>query len=134
MPWGPTIDGSSHGLLRRPIVSIRRGAWNKVPLIIGTNNDEGTIFVPIIFLVVPGTHFPLQEADFTPVLMHFFDQNASLVAAVERVYPNDGTLKPDARAGAILRDCFFACPSRRVARALSDQVTTWHFTFALNRI
>ncbi len=36
MPWGPTIDGSSHGLLRRPIVSIRRGAWNKVPLIIGT--------------------------------------------------------------------------------------------------
>jgi hypothetical protein len=74
MPWGPTIDGSSHGLLRRPIVSIRRGAWNKVPLIIGTNNNEGSIFVPLIFLIVPGLHFPLQDADFAPMLMHFFDQ------------------------------------------------------------
>jgi hypothetical protein len=56
-------------------------------------------------------------------LIFSIDQNATLVADVMRVYPDDGTQKPDARAGAILRDCFFACPSRRVARALSDQVT-----------
>ena len=37
--------------------------WNNVPVIFGTNKNEGTIFVPTLPLVVPGTSFPPSTAD-----------------------------------------------------------------------
>lgn len=36
--------------------------WADVPVIFGTNLDEGTIFVPALTLVVPGTPFPPDAA------------------------------------------------------------------------
>lgn len=176
MPWGATIDGSPFGLLRRPLVSIEARAWNKVPLLIGTNQDEGTMFVPLLPLMAPGLHFPLQvrarpahvyhhrlascfslidmlylsfslvrcahrcaapiqEADFNPMLQHLFGQNASLLAAIAKQYASDGTATPAQRAAAVLRDWMFACPARRVVRALSAQnapAYLYHFSYLPN--
>ncbi len=131
MPWGATIDGSPFGLLRRPLVSIEARAWNKVPLIIGSNRDEGTMFVPLLPIMGPGLHFPFRDTDFIPMLQHLFGQNASLLAAISKQYPSDGAA-PGQRAAAVLRDWMFACPSRRVVRALSAQnapAYLYHFSY-----
>jgi len=51
MSWGCTIDGVS--LPDVPLNIIASGNYNNVPAIMGTNNDEGTIFVPTMPLIIP---------------------------------------------------------------------------------
>jgi hypothetical protein len=63
MPWGPTIDGSNVGLLDLPLNLLKKGKFNKVPVIFGTNKNEGTIFVPLTLLIVPGSQFPPNETN-----------------------------------------------------------------------
>ena len=63
MPWGPAIDGHPSGLLDLPLTLMQQGKFNDVPTIFGTNNNEGTIFVPAIVVLVPGTNFPPDNAD-----------------------------------------------------------------------
>ncbi len=63
MPWGPAIDGAKVGLLDTPLNLLTKGQFNNVPTIFGTNKNEGSIFVPAIIAMVPGTHFPPQDAD-----------------------------------------------------------------------
>jgi hypothetical protein len=41
MPWGPTIDKTKKGLMNAPYYSIQSGNYNKVPVILGTNENEG---------------------------------------------------------------------------------------------
>jgi hypothetical protein len=48
-----------------PLTLLQQGKFNNVPSIFGTNNNEGSIFVPAIVLMLPGTHFPPQDADIT---------------------------------------------------------------------
>ena len=52
MPWGPAIDGASVGLPDVPLNMIAKGTWNKVPVVFGTNKNEGTIFAPLLPLIV----------------------------------------------------------------------------------
>ena len=45
MPFGPVIDGTAEGLLDTPSALIEGGNFAAdVPLLIGTNGNEGTIF------------------------------------------------------------------------------------------
>ena len=45
MPFGPVIDGTAEGLLDTPLALIEGGNFAAdVPLLIGTNGNEGTIF------------------------------------------------------------------------------------------
>jgi carboxylesterase type B len=69
MPWGPAIDGSKYGLLDTPLNLLKAGQFNKVPTIFGTNANEGSIFVPALILMIPGTNFPPQDADITKGLL-----------------------------------------------------------------
>jgi carboxylesterase type B len=46
--WAPVIDGVS--LLAHPKVLVKRGEVNRVPVLMGTNRDEGTLFTPKGFL------------------------------------------------------------------------------------
>mmetsp|Transcript_13529 Transcript_13529/g.43881 ORF Transcript_13529/g.43881 Transcript_13529/m.43881 type:complete len:160 (+) Transcript_13529:296-775(+) len=41
MPFGPAIDGASTGLPDVPLRLVERGAFHKVPLIVGANKDGG---------------------------------------------------------------------------------------------
>ncbi len=63
MPWGPTIDGSNVGLLDLPLNLLKKGKFNKVPVIFGTNKNEGSLFVFLLSMVVPGSQFPPSEAN-----------------------------------------------------------------------
>lgn len=47
---------------RSQVYSAQDNTWADVPVIFGTNLNEGTIFVPALVLVVPGTPFPPTPA------------------------------------------------------------------------
>jgi len=54
----------------RPINLVNAGIFNRVPTILGTNENEGTIFVPLAVLVVP-VHLPINDTGFELILNHF---------------------------------------------------------------
>eukprot|EP01127_Copromyxa_protea_P002917 TRINITY_DN12836_c0_g1_i1.p1 TRINITY_DN12836_c0_g1~~TRINITY_DN12836_c0_g1_i1.p1 ORF type:complete len:551 (-),score=77.87 TRINITY_DN12836_c0_g1_i1:96-1748(-) len=129
MPWGPAIDKSPYGLLDTPWNLIRAGNFNRVPVILGTNANEGNIFIPAFPEVVSGVSFPFTSSTVQLILEHFF--NDTVAANVTQMYSNSAD-DWESVAALVVRDFFFACPARRVAEALSTRVPTYlyHFTFA----
>jgi len=132
MSWGPAIDNSKMGLSDLPLTLIKAGNWAKVPTIMGTNKDEGTIFVLMFPLVVPDYRIPLNEAQFNRTIQYFFDSRAPTVLAnMEKYYPKASFKLLEGRAAALLRDYFFACPSRRLVRAAgaASPSRLYHFVY-----
>jgi len=129
MPWGATIDGTDTGLYMTPLQHIESGIWNNVPVMMGTNKDEGDIFVPAMVLLIKGIHFPLQQQDVQPMLLHFF-ANQTIVDSIVQMYPVYQYKDYEDMASAILRDFFFACSARRALKAVVRQNSTaylYHF-------
>lgn len=118
MPWGPVVDGSA--LVDTPIALMTKGEFNNVPLIIGTNLDEGTIFIPSITKIVPGVHFPMSDAEFAQVMLFFFE-TADNVNKITPLYPKSNYGNQAGRLAHIIRDYIFVCGSRRAARAITKQ-------------
>ena len=71
MPWGPAIDGVV--LPDVPLRAIIAGAFNKVPVLLGTNRNEGSIFIPVFPLIVPDTEFPPRLADIPKIVEHAYN-------------------------------------------------------------
>jgi len=118
IPWAPTIDSSL--LLDTPLSSILSGDWAHVPLIVGTNKDEGSIFLPQLYSILPGQlHDPLVASDLPLILQHVFGNDTALVRSVLTQYPLAAYPTVNALVEVLLRDWFFACPSRRLAAAVS---------------
>ncbi|KAK3275281.1 hypothetical protein CYMTET_16580 [Cymbomonas tetramitiformis] len=129
----PTIDGSPIGMLEAPLETFKRGEGNKVPVIMGSNRDEGTIFVPLLPFVVErhSIHFPLNDQGvqyFVERIMHY---NTTTSARVLAQYPSDHFKTEDSRAAAILRDYVILCPTRRALRAMvgSGMRDVWEYRF-----
>jgi len=104
MPWGPCIDGTQQGLLDLPWHLIQKGQFHKVPTILGTNANEGNIFIPGIPLMVSGAWLPLDEYRTKLTLLHFF--NESTATTVLNMYYDSG-ITWESVASYILRDFFF---------------------------
>jgi len=129
MSWAATIDGVS--LPAMPLAQIEAGRFNKVPTIAGTNHDEGTMFVPMMFLIVPGVHFPVQASDLPVAMDHFFG-NATVTRLIEQEYPLANYSSPEECFNDILRDYMFVCAARRALRAMDRHGTDtwlyhWHY-------
>jgi carboxylesterase type B len=133
MPWGAAIDKSMDGLMDLPYRIYQQGKHNKVNVIIGTNKDEGSIFIPAFPLLFSNVTLPISDQNFNFVLLHFFSHNQTAVDLILQQYPTYQFTDNDSRAAAILRDHFFACSTRRVARALisggTKNVWVYHFTY-----
>jgi len=127
MPWAVAIDGTATGLMDVPVKLMRAGKFNRVPVILGTTNNEGDMFIPAVTLIV-GVPLPLIEFTFDLVVQHFW-QNTSLSSMLVTFYDHEITYEDILSAS--LRDWFFACPSRMTAAALSQYVPTYlyHWTF-----
>jgi len=137
MPWGPVIDGSSHGLLDLPLNIMQAGKSNLVPHIAGVNHNEGSIFVPAARIIVPGiTHEPLTEEDLELLLGHFFCNNDTTVQTILNEYPQANYKGVDEQASMILRDFFFACPTKRALKAVASLNASYpwmyQFTYELH--
>jgi para-nitrobenzyl esterase len=125
--WVPVVDGAAAGVPELPLLALQRS--RRVPVIIGTVRDEGTMFAKLAPALMGDAPLPLTDAQLAALLARVY--NATSVATMLQRYP-DGSAA--ARLSAILRDALFVCPARRAAAALATaggDAYLYHFTFPL---
>jgi para-nitrobenzyl esterase len=114
LSFGPSVDGAL--LPQAPIDALRDGRHNHVPLVIGTNRDEVSLFAAI-----PG-EIPLTCGDYKARLEKNFGAFAEQVlkrypcSVLNPVSGHDAYVK-------VISGAFFTCPSRRAARAAASSQT-----------
>lgn len=118
---------------------LRAAKFNKVPLLLGANQDGGSIFEPFIGITAPNVSWPVKKGDdgLRQVLSWFMpaaemDQAVSIWSEEEfqsSAHPGD------ARLSRILRDLIFQCSNRRVAQAWASHspgTKAFLYTFSFN--
>ena len=118
--WGPTIDGKV--LPDQPMNQIKAGKGNMVPLIIGSNGDEGTLFLMLAGMMA------LTTAQYEAAVKVLFLTKS---AEVLKEYPASGYSSAALAFADLLGDLAFVCPTRRSARALTaagKPAYVYHFT------
>jgi para-nitrobenzyl esterase len=139
MPFVPTIDALATGIPKLPLQSIKDGesmAKFGVPLMVGSNQDEGTMFVPGFPVIVPGYHFPLTTTSDVELAVHHI-LDPVLTSEVVDGHMDELLSYYDQRTAneqmeMILRDYMFLCPGRRTARAVTNSgadAFMYHFEY-----
>jgi para-nitrobenzyl esterase len=111
--WGPVVDG--HDLPDQPRALFESGAIARVPLMIGTNRDEGWVFVDRSF------SDGLTADQYDDLLETEFGADAALVQSAYGVPGGATTEAAMARKeilASIVGDAEFVCESRRTARSV----------------
>ena len=120
--WVPTVDRRFDGVPEMPLSALRRS--RRVPCIVGTVRDEGTMFAAVASSMFGKAPTPITEVELAELLGRVY--NTSTVDAVLLYY---STGSPTERLALILRDALFACPARRTAAALATTGRAWQYIF-----
>jgi len=105
LSWGPVTGGFT--LPVDPIKAFGTGRYLHVPLLQGSNHDEGRFFVGIEFDLLAG--HPLAAAQYPKVVTaQFGAKNAKKVLAH---YPLSAFKSPDLAYAQVLTDSEFSCPA-----------------------
>jgi para-nitrobenzyl esterase len=105
--------------------------FNKVPVIQGTNLDEGRLFVPLFNGVLTGNDY----ASAVTGLFAAYGPPLATMASIESHYPianywTDGTAAaPGEAVAAIVTDSLFTCTARTADQLLSQYVPVWAYEF-----
>lgn len=124
----PHVDGVV--LPVQPREAFRTGRFNKVPVMVGANSDEGTLFVALAYELSRGQ--PLTDAEFDALVKRMAGDGAfaSLASSVVLgLYNSDRQGSANLAAAALLGDRGYSCPTQALARALSDHVPTYAYEF-----
>jgi para-nitrobenzyl esterase len=105
LSWGPVVGGAT--LPREPVQAFATGHYLHVPLLQGSNLDEGRFFVGIEFDLLRG--HPLTAAQYPKVVTAQF--GTAKAPAVLAHYPLSGFASPDLAYAKILTDSEFSCPA-----------------------
>ncbi|MBW2273126.1 MAG: carboxylesterase family protein [Deltaproteobacteria bacterium] len=121
--WFPVLDG--HAFTEQPTARYASGDFNRVPVINGSNGDEGTL---IVMLSHEYQLAPLQRSQYIDRLLYLLGtlDKARRVAAR---YPLDAYERPGAALSEAFGDGFFRCSTRRVTELLGRHVPTWSYVF-----
>jgi para-nitrobenzyl esterase len=103
--WGPVTGGRV--LPVSTLAAFESGRYAHVPLLQGTNHDEGQFFVGLEFDV--GEGHPMTSAQYPAVLDAQF--GATNGAKVLTAYPLANYSSPDLAYAAVLTDSEFSCPA-----------------------
>jgi carboxylesterase type B len=140
-PNGAVVDGSAEGLPDFPDKLLEAGDVNKVPLLMGTNKNEGALFGWIFPFLWGGDLYLPFPKKMGPVetLLEWFLPNASHRAKALELYSgpeyeadsvNGGTIE---RYDRIYRDSFFHCPTREMLTQWSKLgMPTHQYVFSFN--
>jgi para-nitrobenzyl esterase len=118
--WGPNVDGVELVDQPRAVLAAKKQA--KVPLLVGSNKDEGTMFVKVL-----GAHFE-SAAGLETTMANAF--GASFATALAERYDFANAKDLDAVAIQLIGDAF-VCDARRTARlhvAAGNAAFLYHFT------
>jgi para-nitrobenzyl esterase len=130
LAWVPVVDGTPDGVPAVPLAALSSSRMRRVPVIVGTVKDEGSMFAALAPAILGDAPRPLTEPQLAALLRRMYNDTA--VDAMLRRYA-DGT--PTARLAALLRDALFVCPARRGAAALAragGDVYLYHFDYVLH--
>jgi para-nitrobenzyl esterase len=119
--WGFTQDGSL--LPRQPADAFRTGAFNKMPMIIGSNHDEFRLAVAQVFDLQAG---PIASTSYRPLVRALAGAAAP---AILKTYPLRNYASPDLAFATIWTDYGFSCPTRAMTRLLAPQVPVYAYEF-----
>lgn len=115
--WGsyqPTFDG--HVLPRQMADAFATGeGLNRVPVLIGSNHDEGTLFTA---LAHDNVGAPLTAEQYPDRLAYFLPDPDNVVAA-EAHYPLGNYIAPGAALADAFGDGFLACPTIKAGQLLA---------------
>ena len=124
--WGPHAGGAIvPGQFR---ARVEAGLFHSVPVIVGWNADEGTLFV----LLGEMSGLIADEAQYLLATQQLADTYGVAVDDVRAQYPLASYPEPGAAIADVLGDAALACPSRRSARLLADHgapVWVYHFEY-----
>lgn len=126
LPFSPNVDGSVLPLsLTNALLS---GRFNHVPVLEGTNQTEGRLFIALGFDFT--ANGPLTAAQY-PVAVQTL-VGASVAPQVLHEYPLSNFSSPDVALSAIFGDAGFSCPARAADQLFALSVPT--FAYELNDI
>ncbi len=107
------------------------GQFNRVPVIEGSNHDEGRFFVGQTELA---TGTPLTAAGYIPAIAQNLGVSLDVATAVAAFYPlaayPPASSAPSVALGALGTDAIFACNARLVSGLLAQYVPTWQYEFS----
>ncbi|MFD8325674.1 carboxylesterase/lipase family protein [Streptomyces lydicus] len=124
-PDTPQQPAYATGLLPRdPNTALARGAVHHVPVLIGSNHDEGNGWAAGIIQAgtrITPANWPRTVADFLP--------DPAQAPTVARTYPvtetNGGPV-----LGAVIGDSNYTCPTLQTGALLAAHVPIWRYEFA----
>lgn len=120
----PTVDGY---VLTQSIASaFTSGAFNRVPVIEGSNHDEWRLFVA---QAEATSGVPLSAEAYVPTVAATLGISIAAATALSAAYPLSAYPSPSVALGAVGTDAIFACNARRVAGLLSQHVPTYQYEF-----
>jgi para-nitrobenzyl esterase len=91
----------------QPAAAFAAGRYSHVPLLQGTNHDEGRFFVALAYDLAGR---PLTAAQYTQLIQGSYGASA---AAVLAEYPLSGYASPDLAYAQVITDSAFSCPALR---------------------
>jgi para-nitrobenzyl esterase len=125
--WAPVVDG--HVMPQQPVEAFRSGAFNRVPVINGSNRDEGTLFIAF--------GKPLPAQNYAAAIGSFGRPSPEVrssgrkdeAAKVLAEYPLERYQSPSQGLAAVLGDAIFSCPTEKADQLLSAFVPTYEYEF-----
>ena len=130
-PIATIVDGK---LVPEPALdALAKGEFNRVPMINGTNRDEGNL-IAAFFFDLSGK--PLEAAGYPgalEVIGGFIPQvgyKAADVAKVAETYKLNQFPSPGLAAAAVITDGVIACPAYEMSKLISAHAPLWEYQFA----
>ncbi|XP_078575048.1 cAMP-regulated D2 protein-like [Branchiostoma floridae x Branchiostoma japonicum] len=120
-PWGPVVDGDM--ITRQMVESFSTGNFQKKPLIIGTNTEEGILFTH------EASSSPLATSKYQEAMLAIFKTSGF---SVLRTYPPSNTGDERPILGTLITHFIFACPTRNILKSALKygHSNTWLYVFA----
>ncbi len=123
LPFSPNIDGST--LPQSLTNALLSGRFNHVPVLEGTNQTEGRLFIAIAFDLTGNG--PLTAAQYPAAVTALV--GSQIADQVLNEYPLSDFSSPDVALSAIFGDAGFSCTARAADQLLSVSVPTFAYEF-----
>ncbi|MGH2509473.1 MAG: carboxylesterase family protein, partial [Ktedonobacteraceae bacterium] len=123
LPFSPNIDGS---VLPQSVTNaLLSGKFNHVPVLEGTNQTEGRLFIALGFDL--SANGPLTAAQY-PVAVQAL-VGTQIAPQVLKEYPLSNFSSPDVALSAIFGDAGFSCQARAADQLFAANVPTFAYEF-----
>lgn len=129
------IDGT---ILPQSLMSaFEKGTFNRVPIINGTNRDEGNLLTALLFDLA-GKEIKANNyrdaletiANWQAAVIPGFAYKPSDIEAIMKEYPLGNYHSPALAAAAVVTDSNLACPTYKVNSLFAQWVPTWTYEFS----